>query len=65
MTPEEFREAFLEAQNGLGNDLQALANLSKALVDLTSRLSTTVGTIQTDYVKMNEAVAKFLNEQDS
>ena len=65
MTPEEFREAFLEAQNGLGNDLQALANLSKTLVDLTSRLSSTVGAIQTDYNKMNEAVAKFLNEQDS
>jgi hypothetical protein len=65
MTLEEFRTAYLEAQNGLGNDLQTLISLSRSLSDLASRITDRLESVQTSYIKMNEAVEQFINEQDS
>jgi hypothetical protein len=62
MTREEFREAFLEAQNGLANSLQSLSNLSATLTGLTTTMETVVSDVREDYLKMNEVVATYLDE---
>ena len=64
MTREEFREAFLEAQNGLANSLQTLSNLSSTLSNLTATVETIVSDVRTDYLRMNEVVASYLDEHD-
>jgi hypothetical protein len=64
MTREEFRDAFLEAQNGLANSLQALASLSTTLVELTTTLDTVVASVQADYIKMNEVVGTYLDQHE-
>lgn len=64
MTPEEFRTAFLEAQNGLGNSLQIVAGLSSTLAELTAQLDTIVENIRADYTQMNAIVEEFLNQQN-
>ncbi|GEM_PF-6626979 len=62
MTREEFREAYIEAQNGLANNLQALSNLSTVLSELTSTLNTVATSVQADYIRMNEVVTQFLDD---
>ena len=65
MTREEFREAFLEAQNGLANSLQSLSNLSTTLTSITATIETVVSDVRADYLKMNEVVAMYFDEQES
>lgn len=64
MTPEEFRVAFLEAQNGLGNSLQTVSGLSSTLAELATQLNATVETIRVDYARMNAIVEEFLDQQN-
>lgn len=64
MTPEEFRVAFLNAQNGLGNSLQTISGLSATLTDLAAQLNATVETVQATYVQMNTIVEEFLDQQN-
>ncbi|NJO40401.1 MAG: hypothetical protein HC769_18730 [Cyanobacteria bacterium CRU_2_1] len=65
MNLEEFRNAYLEAQNGLGNDLQTLINLTRTLTELASRLNDRAESIQANYARMNAVVEQFLNEQEN
>lgn len=62
MTREEFREAFLEAQNGLANSLQALSSLSASLLELTTTIDTVISDVRADYIKMNEVVGTYLDQ---
>jgi hypothetical protein len=39
MTPQEFREAYLESQNDLGNHLQTLADLTSQFEELISLIT--------------------------
>lgn len=55
MTPEEFKEQFLIAQNSLGNNLQALA-------DLTATLSLLLGNSIEDFNRMNQVVDTYVNQ---
>lgn len=57
MTPQEFREAYLESQNDLGNHLQTLA-------DLTSQFGELISLISADYLRMNEVVDEFITQQE-
>ncbi len=65
MTPEEFREAYLDAQNGLGNHLQTLSSLARTFADLAIRFDHLASVIQTDYSRMNEVVEQFISEQEA
>lgn len=65
MTPEEFQKAYLEAQNGLGNDLQTFISLSRRLSELATTFNQLAETISTDYSKMNAVVETFVTEQDN
>jgi len=58
MTPQEFREAYLESQNDLGNHLQTLS-------DLTSQFEELITLISADYLRMNEVVDEFISRQES
>jgi hypothetical protein len=58
MTPQEFREAYLESQNDLGNHLQTLANL-------TSQFGELITLISNDYSRMNEVVDEFITQQEN
>lgn len=64
MNIEEFREAYLEAQNGLGNDIQALINLSRSLTELATRVNQLAETTQANYIEMNQVVEQFLQSQE-
>ena len=63
MTPEEFREAYLAAQNGLGNDLQTLVSLSRNFSELANQFSELASKIPVNYSKINEIVETFIDEQ--
>jgi hypothetical protein len=58
MTPQEFREAYLESQNDLGNHLQTLT-------DLTSQFEELISLISADYSRMNEVVDEFISRQEN
>ncbi|MBD1863008.1 MULTISPECIES: hypothetical protein [Trichocoleus] len=64
MTPEEFREAYLAAQNGLGNDLQTLVSLSKKFSELATKFSELADKIPVNYSKINEIVEDFIDQQE-
>jgi len=64
MTPEEFREAYLAAQNGLGNDLQTLVSLSRSFSELSKQFSELADKIPVNYSKINEIVETFIDEQE-
>nr|WP_290226282.1 hypothetical protein [Trichocoleus desertorum] len=64
MTPEEFREAYLAAQNGLGNDLQTLVSLSRSFSELATKFSDLADKIPVNYSKINEIVESFIEEQE-
>lgn len=64
MTPEEFREAYLAAQNGLGNDLQTLVSLSRNFSELANKFSELANKIPVNYSKINEIVETFIDEQE-
>ena len=65
MNSEEFRQAYIEAQNGLGNELQTLISLSSTLTEIANSLGAIAHTIQTDYARMNQVVEQYLNDQDN
>lgn len=56
MTPQEFREAYLDAQDALGNRLQRLEGFASELAQLTQQL-------RADYERMNCAVDEFVSTQ--
>ncbi len=56
MTPEEFRDFYLEAQNDMGNHLQTL-------VDLSTQMRRLVELVTQDYQNMNKVVDEFLTQQ--
>ncbi|HEY9750511.1 MAG TPA: hypothetical protein V6C63_17650 [Allocoleopsis sp.] len=64
MTLEEFKKAYLEAQNGLGNDLQALIDLSSDLSQLAAVLSELAETVRQDYERINRVVEEFIQSQE-
>jgi hypothetical protein len=64
MTIEEFRQAYLEAQNGLGNDIQALLILSRNLSELAIRVNQLAETTQVNYIRMNQVVEQFINSYE-
>lgn len=64
MNIEEFREAYLEAQNGLGNDIQALINLSRNLTELATRVHELAENTQANYLQMNQVVEQFIHSQE-
>lgn len=64
MTLEEFKKAYLEAQNGLGNDLQALIDLSSNLSQLATMLSELAETVRQDYERVNRVVEEFIENQE-
>lgn len=64
MTPEEFREAYLAAQNGLGNDLQTFVSLSKKFSELSQKFSELADKIPVNYDKINGIVESFIEEQE-
>ncbi|HEY9861130.1 MAG TPA: hypothetical protein V6D16_16630 [Candidatus Obscuribacterales bacterium] len=64
MTPEEFREAYLEAQNGLGNDLQTLVSLARSFSELSTKFSELADKIPVNYDKINGIVESFIKEQE-
>ena len=64
MTLEEFKKAYLEAQNGLGNDLQALIDLSSDLSQLATVLSELAETVRQDYDRINRVVEEFIENQE-
>jgi hypothetical protein len=55
MTKEEFRAAYLQAQNGLGNDIQSLVVLVSRIQELTEKIAS-------DYRTLNQIVEKYLSE---
>lgn len=65
MTPEEFKTAYLAAQNDLGNELQNFMSLSQKLDELTANFNQLSETIATRYLQMNQIVEAFINEQNS
>lgn len=64
MTPQEFREAYLEAQNGLGNDLQALISLSHNIGELAAKFNELAEATQNNYARINQVVEEFINTQE-
>jgi hypothetical protein len=64
MTIEEFRQAYLDAQNGLGNDIQALLILSRNLSELATRVNQMAETTQVNYVQMNQVVEEFISSYE-
>lgn len=64
MTLDEFKKAYLEAQNGLGNDLQALIDLSSNLSQLATMLSELAETVRQDYERVNRVVEEFIENQE-
>ena len=65
MTPEEFKTAYLAAQNDLGNELQNFMSLSQKLDELTANFSQLSEAIATRYLRLNQVVETFINEQSS
>lgn len=65
MTPQEFRAAFLEAQNGLGNSLQNLIMLSERINELTTRYNELSTQVQSNYERMNAVVEQYLKSQEN
>jgi len=64
MRLEEFKQAYLEAQNGLGNDLQTLVNLSSDLSRLATVLGELAETVRRDYERINRVVEEFIDSQE-
>lgn len=56
MTPQEFRDAYLEAQDALGNRLQNLEGFACELTQLTKLL-------RADYERLNGVVEQFVDVQ--
>jgi hypothetical protein len=65
MTPEEFKTAYLAAQNDLGNELQNFMSLSQKLDELTANFNQVSETIATRYLRMNQVVEAFISEQNN
>jgi hypothetical protein len=65
MTPQEFRQAYLEAQNSLGNDLQSLVLISSNCNGLASEFNNLADNIQANYLRMNQMVEEYLKEQEN
>lgn len=58
MTPQEFRQTYLEFQDSLGNHLQTLTMLS-------AQLTSTLAKVESDYRALNAMVDQFINEQEN
>lgn len=56
MTKAEFQAAYLQAQNGLGNNLQSL-------VVLTTQIQQLVQAVAHDYANLDQAVQQYLLEE--
>jgi hypothetical protein len=57
MTKSEFQTAYLQAQNGLGNNLQSL-------MVLTTQIQQLVQAIARDYANLDQAVQQYLLEEE-
>lgn len=65
MTPEEFKTAYLAAQNDLGNELQNFMSLSQKLDELTTNFNQLSEAIAARYLRMNQVVETFMSEQNN